>query len=60
MGKALLGLLGGVVLIAAAFGAWIQHIVTCITNEVYILLVAGAIAAPIGMIHGWGIWLGIW
>jgi len=47
-------------LITATFGAWLQHVVTSISNEAYILLVAGAIMFPIGIIHGWGIWFGWW
>jgi hypothetical protein len=43
-----------------AFGAWLTHVVTCIREDRIGLLVAGAIAFPIGVIHGWGIWLGFW
>jgi hypothetical protein len=43
-----------------AFSAWITHVVTCIQQDRIPLLIAGAIAFPIGVIHGWGIWLGFW
>lgn len=44
----------------ATFGGWLTHVVRCIATEEYVFLLAGAIFAPIGVIHGWGIWLGIW
>jgi hypothetical protein len=43
-----------------AFCAWITHVVTCIQQDRIPMLIAGAIAFPIGVIHGWGIWLGFW
>lgn len=43
-----------------AFCAWLTHVVTCIQSGRFLLLIAGAIAFPIGVIHGWGIWLGFW
>lgn len=46
--------------IIATIGAWIQHVITCIATEQWILLVVGAIVAPVGVIHGWGVWLGVW
>ena len=47
-------------MIALTFGAWLTHVVYCINHEKWVFLVAGAIMAPIGMVHGWGIWLGFW
>ena len=44
--------------IVATLGAWITHVVTCIQTESWIFLLAGAICFPIGIIHGWMIWLG--
>jgi len=38
--------------------AWGTHIAYSIMVEKYLLLIAGAILPPIGMIHGVGIWLG--
>lgn len=60
--KNYLGLLGcstPFLLIIASIAAWFQHIYTCLTTEAYTLLVAGAIFAPIGVLHGFAIWLGI-
>ena len=49
-----------VVLAIAAFGGWLTHIFRCIETQEWFLLIAGAILAPIAVIHGWGIWLGVW
>ena len=39
--------------------AWLTHCVRCIMTEQWILLVVGAIAAPVGVVHGWMIWFGL-
>lgn len=38
--------------------AWITHVVYCIATSNWILLVIGALAFPIGMIHGVMVWFG--
>jgi hypothetical protein len=38
--------------------AWGTHIIYSIMVEKYLLLIAGAILPPIGMIHGVGVWFG--
>jgi len=43
-----------------AFSAWMTHVVATIKDGRTLLLIAGAIAWPVGVIHGWGIWLGFW
>lgn len=40
--------------------SWFTHIIHCFMNDQWGFLIAGAIVAPIGWIHGTGIWLGIW
>jgi hypothetical protein len=40
--------------------SWLTHIFSTIANEQWLLLIAGAILVPIGIIHGIGIWLGIY
>ena len=42
------------------FGAWFTHVVTCLTVGAWGFLLAGAIMFPIGIIHGIGIWIGVW
>ena len=46
--------------IAWAFASWITHVVVCIKAGSWGFLIAGAIFAPIGMIHGTGVWFGAW
>ena len=47
----------GVVLLLIA--GWLTHVIVTIQTAKWILLLAGAILFPIGIIHGWGIWFGI-
>lgn len=44
----------------ATVPAWLTHIYVCFTTEAWGFLIAGAIFAPIGVIHGFGIWFGVW
>lgn len=43
----------------ACAAAWVTHVVVCIKTASWILLLFGAVVAPIGVIHGWGIWFGV-
>lgn len=45
--------------IVAPSAAWITHIIVCLSTAKYLLLLAGAIVFPVGIIHGIGIWFGI-
>lgn len=40
--------------------AWITHVLTCIHTEQWLFLIGGAIAAPVGIIHGVGLWFNVW
>lgn len=40
--------------------AWLTHVIYCIADKEWGFLIAGAIAFPIGIIHGFGIWFGVW
>jgi hypothetical protein len=42
------------------FGAWITHVVACLSAAKWGFLIAGAIFFPGGCVHGTGIWLGVW
>lgn len=44
----------------ACASAWVNHVVICIQEERWGFLIAGALAAPVGMIHGAGRWFGWW
>ena len=39
---------------------WVTHIIVCISSASWLLLIAGAIMFPIGIVHGIGVWLGVW
>ncbi len=52
---------GFIALMVFAFtmvAAWITHIFHCLFTAKYLLLIAGAFIAPVGVIHGIGIWFG--
>lgn len=50
----------GIAAFLAAFTGWLTHLYVCFTGSLWGFLIAGAIFFPIGIIHGWGIWLGVW
>jgi hypothetical protein len=52
-------LLFGVIIIAP-LAAWMTHVITCISTEAWGFLIAGAIFFPVGIVHGVGIWMGVW
>ena len=45
---------------ALSLAAWLTHIVVCIKAGMWLLLITGAIMFPIGIIHGFGVWVGVW
>jgi hypothetical protein len=51
-----IGLLVGL----GSFAGWCQHLYTCFNERLWGFLVARELFVPIGIIHGWGIWLGWW
>ena len=40
--------------------AWLTHVITCLATGAWGFLVAGALVAPVGVIHGTGLWFGSW
>jgi hypothetical protein len=50
----------GLSFIAWAIASWITHVIVCIKAGSWGFLIAGAIFAPIGVIHGTGVWFGAW
>jgi len=42
----------------ACFAAWLTHVIVTIKAAAWILLLSGAIFAPIGIVHGISIWCG--
>jgi hypothetical protein len=58
---------GGIVVVSTfllgiivSFAAWITHIVTCFQNGEWGFLLVGALFFPIAVIHGIGVWFGLW
>ena len=45
---------------ATTYSAWLTHIVDCANDGLWGFLIAGAIVFPIGIVHGAGVWLGVW
>lgn len=54
--------LGALVILAwiVSIAAWLTHVIVCIKAASYVFLLAGALVAPVGIIHGIGVWLGVW
>ena len=48
-----------IVLWLITIAAWITHIIHCLMAAKYMLLIVGAIVAPVGVIHGIGLWFGV-
>lgn len=50
----------GLPLVLVCGAAWVTHVVNTIAAEAYLFLIAGAVFAPVGVIHGIGLWFGAW
>jgi len=50
----------GLGIVLAMVAAWLTHVIVCISTAKWGFLIAGALFAPVGMIHGIGIWFGAW
>ncbi|WPE19867.1 hypothetical protein [Shinella zoogloeoides] len=49
------GLSFGLALVAA----WVTHVIVCIKASAWVLLAFGCIVAPVGIVHGAGVWFGV-
>jgi hypothetical protein len=56
MSKILVGLTIALVPVAA----WFTHVITCLDEGAWGFLIAGALFFPIAIVHGIGIWFGVW
>lgn len=52
-------LLIGIAFVLTSLAAWITHVIVCIHQAAWVLLAFGCIVAPVGVIHGIGVWLGV-
>lgn len=59
MGNAIGYLIWGLITIAS-LASWFTHLYVCFTDERWGFLIAGAIFFPVAIVHGIGIWLGVW
>lgn len=56
-----IALVSTVVIVAlGGFAAWVTHIVNCFQDGEWGFLLVGALFFPLAVIHGIGIWLGLW
>lgn len=60
LSSAIIGFTATLALAGVSFAGWITHVILCIQTGNWGFLIAGAIAAPIGVIHGIGHWFGAW
>lgn len=49
-----------IVIALTCLAAWVTHVIVTIQASQWIFLLAGAIFAPIGVVHGIGVWFGAW
>ena len=57
---AVLGQLSALLAGLLGLAGWCQHLYTCFNEKLWGFLIAGVILFPVGIIHGFGIWLGWW
>ena len=57
--KALIKALLSLVILLLPIAAWITHVINTIQDQQWILLIVGALVFPVGIIHGIGIWFGL-
>ncbi|TCI00818.1 hypothetical protein EJV46_00720 [Roseococcus sp. SYP-B2431] len=46
--------------ILPTFAAWSQHLYSCGADDRWAFATVGAILFPIGVLHGTGVWFGLW
>ena len=49
-----------VIVLLAFVASWFTHLFVCFTAGSWGFLVAGAIFFPVAIVHGFGIWFGVW
>jgi hypothetical protein len=53
------GALFMILLLLGSAAAWVTHVIVCIKASAWILLLFGCFVAPVGVVHGFGVWLGV-
>lgn len=54
----MIGFLSALSIAAVTLAAWLTHVVVCLKAGSWGFLIAGAVFAPVGVIHGIMIWFG--
>ena len=49
-----------ITLVFVCVAAWLTHVIECLAHGEWGFLIAGALAFPIAIVHGIGIWFGLW
>ena len=49
-----------ILLVLWSASAWLTHVIVCLKTGAWGFLIAGAIFFPVGVIHGTGVWFGVW
>lgn len=60
LGNSTAGNLAVISFVGWLVASWLTHVVVCLKAGSWGFLIAGAIFAPIGVIHGTGVWFGMW
>ena len=55
-----MGAIVGLLLGVGSIAAWLTYLFVCFSDDRWGFLIAGAIMFPIAIVHGVGIWFGIW
>ena len=50
----------GLILMIWIPSAWVTHLVMCFSDDRWGFLIAGALFFPVAVIHGTGVWFGVW
>ncbi|HTC08777.1 MAG TPA: hypothetical protein VK726_08360 [Acetobacteraceae bacterium] len=48
------------IIAAACYAALLTHVVSCAHDRLWGLLAFGAVLVPVGILHGIGVWFGVW
>jgi hypothetical protein len=54
-----IGFLIYIAIVIGGVAAWVTHVIVCIKTASWILLLFGCIVFPVGIIHGVGVWFGV-
>ena len=57
--SAAIAILAIVFVVATIVAAYIQHFITTISGEQWVVLVVGAVMPPLGVLHGILVWMGV-